>query len=145
LFSALVVVYAGIVIAEARAILEFIYRKPEITGGVHLIWPLGLAMVLESVRQGSAMALLSVNVTRIFFASRLVAVLIFVAGALMLGRIWGAEGVLWANAASHAVGTAIVIYAALALGNPGAEPKRVRRPARAAASGAPVEAAPPVR
>jgi O-antigen/teichoic acid export membrane protein len=112
LFLALVLVYAGAVMSEAKTILALLYRKPEIAAGAYLLWPLGLAMILESARQGSTMALLSMNVTRPFFASRVVAVSVFIVGALALGRIWSADGILWAYAMSHAAGTALVVYAA---------------------------------
>jgi O-antigen/teichoic acid export membrane protein len=112
LFLTLVLVYAGLVMSEAKTILSLLYRKPEITAGAYLLWPLGLAMILESARQGSTMALLSLSVTRTFFVSRVVAVSVFVVGVLTLGRIWSAEGILWAYAMSHAAGTALVVYAA---------------------------------
>ncbi len=112
LFVALVVIYAGLVMSESKAILSLLYRKPEIAAGAYLLWPLGLAMILESARQGSSMALLSLNVTRPLFMSRLVAISVFAAGAIALGRLWPAEGILWAYAMSHAAGTALVMYAA---------------------------------
>ena len=59
------------------------------------------------------MALLSLNVTRPLFVSRLVAISVFVIGAIALGRMmWPAEGILWAYAMSHLAGTALVMYAA---------------------------------
>jgi O-antigen/teichoic acid export membrane protein len=112
LFVALVLLYAGIVMSESKTILSLLYRKPEIAAGAYLLWPLGLAMILEAARQGSSMALLSLNVTRPVFTSRLVAVSIFAVSALVLGRIWPAEGILWAYAMSHAAGTALIMYAA---------------------------------
>ena len=112
LFLVLVLIYAGLVMSEAKTILSLLYRKPEIAAGAYLLWPLGLAMILESGRQGSQMALLSLNVTQPFFVSRVVAVSVFIVGALALGRIWSADGILWAYAMSHAAGTAFVIHAA---------------------------------
>lgn len=130
LFLALVVIYAGLVMSEAKPILSLLYRKPEIAAGAYLLWPLGLAMILESGRQGSQMALLSLNVTRPFFVSRVIAVAVFLVGALALGRIWSADGILWAYAASHAAGTAFVIYAAFSRLSPHAAipiaPQRAR-------------------
>jgi O-antigen/teichoic acid export membrane protein len=112
LFVALVVIYAGLVMSESKTILSLLYRKPEIAAGAYLLWPLGLAMILEAARQGSSMALMSLNITRPLFMSRLVAISIFVIGVIVLGRIWPAEGILWAYAMSHAAGTALIIYAA---------------------------------
>jgi len=112
LFVALVLVYAGLVMSESKAILSLLYRKPEIAAGAYLLWPLGLAMILESARQGSSMALLSLNVTRPLFVSRLVAISVFVIAAIALGRMWPAEGILWAYAMSHLAGTTLVMYAA---------------------------------
>ena len=113
LFVGLVLMYAGVVMSESKAILSLLYRKPEIAAGAHLLWPLGLAMIREAARQGSSMALLSLNITRPVFTSRLVAISIFIAGALALSRIWPAEGILWAYAMSHAAGTALIMYAVL--------------------------------
>jgi O-antigen/teichoic acid export membrane protein len=115
LFLVIVLFYTGAVMSEANTILALLYRKPEIVAGAYLLWPLGLAMVAESVKQGSTMALLALNKTRIFFVSRTVAVSIFIVGAWSVGRLWAPEGLLWANALSHAAGSAIVICAALAL------------------------------
>lgn len=116
LFVALVLVYAGLVMSESKTILALLYRKPEISAGAYLLWPLGLAMILEAARQGSSMALLSLNVTRPLFVSRLVAISVFVIAAIALGRMWPAEGILWAYAMSHGAGTALVMYAAFYLG-----------------------------
>jgi len=119
LFTGLVVLYAAIVAAESKAILSLLYRKPEIAAGAYLLWPLGIAMVLEAARQGSSMALLSLNVTRTFFIARVAAVSVFVAGVLTLGKLWGAEGILWANAMSNAAGAALIFIAAMRLGTDG--------------------------
>ena len=112
LFVGLVLVYAGLVMSESKTILSLLYRKPEIAAGAYMLWPLGLAMILEAARQGSSMALLSLNVTRPLFVSRLVAISVFAIAAVALGRAWPAEGILWAYAMSHATSTALVMYAA---------------------------------
>jgi O-antigen/teichoic acid export membrane protein len=112
-FTGLVVLYAALVLSEARAVLEFIYRKPEIAAGAHLLWPLAIAMVLETARQGPSVALLALNRTPIFFVSRVVAVTVFIVGAMSLGRMLGAEGILWANALSHAVGALMFLSVVL--------------------------------
>jgi hypothetical protein len=117
LFLVIVLLYTGLVAGGAEALLTLLYRKPEIAAEAHLLLPLGIAMVLESIKQGSAMALLSLNRMRIFFVSRAVAVAIFIVGSWLLIRIWTPDGILWANALSHAAGTAIVIGAALMLKN----------------------------
>jgi hypothetical protein len=63
--------------------------------------------------------------------SRVVALSVFILGALALGRIWSAHGILWAYALSHAAGTAFVVYAAFSRLSPHAGaspvPQRGRR------------------
>lgn len=135
LFVGLVVIYAGLVLAESKPILSLLYRKPEIAAGAHLLWPLGLAMILEAARQGSSMALLSLNVTRPLFISRVIAISIFAIGAIALGRLWPAEGILWAYAMSHAAGTALIMYAAFfRLGVPSQTPLAADQGSDAAAA-----------
>ena len=41
-FTGLVVLYSALVLSEPRALLEFIYRKPEIAVGAYLLWPLAI-------------------------------------------------------------------------------------------------------
>jgi O-antigen/teichoic acid export membrane protein len=123
-FTAIVVLYAGIVMLEAPRLLTLLYRKPEIAAAAHLLWPLGLAMILESARQGSSMALLSMNRTRMFFVSRVVGVAAFLGGIAVLARPMGMEGILWANVIAHAVGTGILIVEALNLKDSPAPPAR---------------------
>lgn len=114
-FTTIVVVYAGLVMMESHRLLTLIYHKPEIVNAAYLLWPLGLAMIIESARQGSSMALLSVNRTRMFFMSRVAGVSVFLIGVLILGHLLGAQGILWANVAAHAVGTGLLLREALRL------------------------------
>jgi O-antigen/teichoic acid export membrane protein len=108
-FTGIVIIYCGIVLAESKFILEVMYRKPEIITATNLLWPLALAMILDSARQGSSMSLLALGRTRIFFMSRLAGIIIFLGATVVLGRALGFEGVLWANVISHAVGTALIL------------------------------------
>jgi O-antigen/teichoic acid export membrane protein len=111
-FTAMVVVYAAIVLGESQTILALLYRKQEIAASSHLLWPLGIAMIAEAAPQGSSIALLAINRTRVFFFSRALGVAILLGGAALLGPTMGAEGILWANAVSHAVGAALLMLAA---------------------------------
>lgn len=112
-FTAIVTAYAALVMVEPQWLLTMIYRKPEIAAAAPLLWPLGLAMILESARQGSSMALLSMRQTRMFFVSRVIGVGVFLVGVLTLGQMMGMEGILWANVVAHAVGTVILMREAL--------------------------------
>ncbi|MDB5599794.1 MAG: hypothetical protein JWN71_1838 [Xanthobacteraceae bacterium] len=114
-FTTIVVVYAGLVMLGSHRLLALIYHKPEIVNAAYLLWPLGLAMIIESARQGSSMALLSVNRTRMFFMSRVAGVSVFLIGVLILGHLLGAQGILWANVVAHAVGTGLLLREALSL------------------------------
>ena len=114
-FTSIVIVYAAIVVIEPQQLLTLIYRKPEIAAASALLWPLGLAMILESARQGSSMALLSLRRTQMFFVSRVVGVSVFILGVVVLGRMMGTEGILWANVTSHAVGTGLLMYEAFTI------------------------------
>ena len=108
-FTGIVVIYCGIVLAESKLILEVMYRKAEIVTATNLLWPLALAMILDSARQGSSMSLLALGRTRIFFMSRLAGIIVFLGATAALGGAMGFEGVLWANVISHAVGTALIL------------------------------------
>ncbi len=59
------------------------------------------------------MALLALGRTRIFFLSRLAGIVAFLGATIVLGRMAGFEGVLWANILSHAVATTLIIREAL--------------------------------
>jgi O-antigen/teichoic acid export membrane protein len=127
-FTAMVVVYAAVVLGESKTILALLYRKQEIAASSYLLWPLGIAMIAEAAPQGSSIALLAMNRTRVFFFSRALGVAILLGGAAVLGPTKGAEGILWANAVSHAVGAALLMAAAFRIRE---EPQSVarRRPA----------------
>ncbi len=114
-FTFIVVVYAAIVMFESQRLLSLLYRKPEIVAAAHLLWPLALAMILESARQGSSMALLSINRTQMFFVSRIAAVTTFVLAGLALSQLMSWQSILWANALSHAVGTGMLMYEVLTI------------------------------
>jgi hypothetical protein len=67
--------------------------------------------------------------------SRLVAISVFVIGVVALGRMWPAEGILWAYAMSHATSTALVMYAAFyGLGSPSHIPFATARSRKAEAA-----------
>lgn len=112
-FTIIVVLYAALIMIEAPRLLNLLYRKPEIVAAAHLLWPLALAMILESARQGSSMALLALNRTQMFFVSRVAAVTVFLVAAGALSQVLGWEGILWANVLSHLVGTGMLIYEVL--------------------------------
>jgi O-antigen/teichoic acid export membrane protein len=114
-FTALVVIYAAVVLTESETILKLLYRKQAISASAHLLWPLGIALIVEAAPQGSSIALLALNRTRIFFISRILGVAILLAGTLLLGPAIGTEGILWANAVSHAVGAALLMFAAFTI------------------------------
>ncbi|MBN8959130.1 MAG: hypothetical protein J0H17_21620 [Rhizobiales bacterium] len=111
-FTASVVVYGALVMIESKTLLSLIYHKPEIVNASHLLWPLGLAMILESSRQGSSIVLLAISRTQMFFWSRVVAISAFLISALLLGRLLGAEGILWANVVAHTLGAGILMIEA---------------------------------
>ena len=108
-FTGIVVIYCGIVLSQSKFILEVMYRKPEIITATQLLWPLALALTIDSARQGSSMALLALGRTRVFFLSRLAGIAAFICATAVLGRTMGFEGVLWANVISHVVGTALIL------------------------------------
>jgi O-antigen/teichoic acid export membrane protein len=114
-FTGVVVLYCGLVLFEAPRIVAFAFRKPEITGSIHLLWPLAAAIVLNAASVGATTALLAENRTQPAFASRVVAVLAFLAAAAILGPLMGVEGLLWANAIANGFGTAWVMAAVFAL------------------------------
>ena len=114
-FTGIVVVYCGLVLLGAERIVALAFRKPEIIASTHLLWPLAAAAVLGAAGQGAGMALLAENRTQAAFVSRVASVLGFAAGAAVLGPLMGVEGLLWANAAANALGTAWLVAAALAV------------------------------
>ncbi len=111
-FTGSVVLYGTLVMLESKTLLTLVYGKPEIAAAAHLLWPLMLAMILESARQGSSIALLAISRTRMFFWSRVIGIGAFVAGAFLLGRALGADGILWANVIAHALGTGVLMIEA---------------------------------
>jgi O-antigen/teichoic acid export membrane protein len=117
-FTASVVIYGALVMMESKTLLALIYRKPEIADAAYLLWPLGLAMILESSRQGSSIALLAMSRTQMFFWSRVIGISAFLLSALWLGHAMGADGILWANAISQAIGTSILMLEALRIRSP---------------------------
>jgi O-antigen/teichoic acid export membrane protein len=108
-FTGIVIVYCAIVLGGSKFILALMYRKAEIIGATHLLWPLALALILDSARQGASMALLALGRTRVFFMSRLAGIAVFLCATVVLGRLVGFEGVLWANVISHVVGTTLIL------------------------------------
>jgi len=40
---------------------------------------------------------------------------VFILGVVVLGRMMGTEGILWANVTSHAVGTGLLMYEAFTI------------------------------
>ena len=113
LFSLVAGGYCAVIVAAAPVILPALYRKPEIAAAAHLLWPLALAIVLDAIRQASAISLLANRRTRIVFVARAASLAVFVAGALLLHVLVGFEGVLWATAAASATGAVIVLASAL--------------------------------
>ncbi|HXD44312.1 MAG TPA: hypothetical protein VN655_04185 [Pseudolabrys sp.] len=113
LFSAIAAGYCAVILAAAPLILPAIYRRPEIAAAAPLLWPLAAAIVLDAVRQASAISLLANRRTRIVFIARWLALAVFAAGALVLHALIGFEGILWATAAASATGAAMVLGAAL--------------------------------
>jgi O-antigen/teichoic acid export membrane protein len=114
-FTGIVAAYCGLVLLGAERIVTLAFRKPEIIASTHLLWPLAAAAVLGAAGQGAGMALLAENRTQAAFVSRVASVLGFAAGAAVLGPLMGVEGLLWANAAANALGTAWLVAAALAV------------------------------
>lgn len=112
-FSAIATGYCAVILAAAPLILPAVYRRPEIAAAAYLLWPLAAAIVLDAVRQASAISLLANRRTRVVFIARWLAFAVFAGGALVLHALIGFEGILWATAAASATGAAIVLGAAL--------------------------------
>jgi O-antigen/teichoic acid export membrane protein len=130
-FTASVVIYGALVMIESKTLLSLIYRKPEIADAAYLLWPLGLAMILESSRQGSSIVLLAISRTQMFFWSRVVGITAFLISALLLGRAMGAEGILWANVIAHMLGTGILMIEAARIRAPDVSTRGMRTAAEA--------------
>jgi len=113
IFSLVAGGYCALILLAAPVILPALYRKPEIAASAYLLWPLALAIVLDAIRQASAISLLANRRTRIVFVARILALIVFAAGALVLHMIIGFEGVLWATAGASATGAVVVLTAAL--------------------------------
>jgi O-antigen/teichoic acid export membrane protein len=113
IFTAIAASYCAVVLAAAHWILPTLYRKPEIAAAAYLLWPLALAIVLDAVRQASAISLLARRRTRIVFTARWIALIVFAGCGLLLSALIGFEGILWATAAASAIGAAIVLTSAL--------------------------------
>jgi Na+-driven multidrug efflux pump len=132
-FTGTVLLYAMIVLSEAKPILALIYRKPEIIAATSLLWPLAFAMILESTRIGSSIALLALGQTRVFFTVRMAAIAVLLGATAILAPVLGFEGVLWANVISHLVATILFVPKVLgievALASTKAMPGSKERPA----------------
>jgi len=113
IFSAIAGGYCAVILVASPLILPAVYRKPEIAAAAYLLWPLALAIVLDAIRQASAISLLANRRTRIVFIARWLALAVFAAAAFVLHALIGFEGILWATAAASATGAAIVLGAAL--------------------------------
>jgi O-antigen/teichoic acid export membrane protein len=113
IFTAIAASYCAVILAAAHLILPALYRKPEIAAAAYLLWPLALAIVLDAVRQASAISLLARRRTRIVFTARWIALAVFAGGALLLRALIGFVGILWATAAPSAAGAGIVLASAL--------------------------------
>lgn len=113
LFAAIATGYCAVILAAAPLILPAVYRRPEIAASAHLLWPLAAAIVIDAVRQASAISLLANRRTRIVFIGRWLAFAVFSGSALVLHALIGFEGILWATAAASATGAVIVLGAAL--------------------------------
>jgi O-antigen/teichoic acid export membrane protein len=113
IFSAIAGGYCAVILAASPLILPAVYRKPEIAAAAYLLWPLALAIVLDAIRQASAISLLANRRTRIVFIARWLALAVFAVAAFVLHALIGFEGILWATAAASATGAAIVLGAAL--------------------------------
>jgi O-antigen/teichoic acid export membrane protein len=122
IFSAIGLTYCALILAVAPFILPALYKKPEIAASAFLLWPLSFGIVCEATRIASSMSLLATRRTRIVFLARLASLMVFAAGALILGYATGFIGILWGNAIGIAVGTVIVIGAALRPAPLGASP-----------------------
>jgi O-antigen/teichoic acid export membrane protein len=118
IFTAVVSAYCGVILAAAPALLPMIYKKPEITLSAFLLWPLSLAIIFEGARIASSMSLLAMRRTRIVLVARLVALVAFAGSGAVLAHYMNYVGILWANVLGTAVGTAIVIGAALRRSDP---------------------------
>jgi O-antigen/teichoic acid export membrane protein len=113
IFSLIAGGYCAFIVAAAPEILPALYRKPEIAAAAHLLWPLALAIVLDAIRQASAISLLANRRTRVVFVARAISLAVFAAGAAFLHALIGFEGILWATAAASATGAVIVLASAL--------------------------------
>lgn len=113
IFTAIVSIYCALILATSHIILPAIYKKPEIAASAFLLWPLALAIICEGARIASSMSLLATRRTRVVFMARLVALAAFAGAGIGLSYFMGYVGIMWANALGTAVGTAIVIGAAL--------------------------------
>jgi O-antigen/teichoic acid export membrane protein len=112
-FAAIAAAYCAVILAAAPLVLPLLYKKPEIAAAAYLLWPLAIAIVLDALRQASAISLLARQYTRIVFVARWIALTVFVAGAFGLGLLMGFEGILWATVAASATGAVIVLTSAL--------------------------------
>lgn len=112
-FAAIALIYCVAILAAAKPVLSTLYKKPEIAAAAYLLWPLAIAIVLESARQASAISLLANRHTRIVFVARWIALGVFVGAALVLHALIGFAGILWATAVASGTGAAIVLGAAL--------------------------------
>jgi O-antigen/teichoic acid export membrane protein len=112
-FAAIAAAYCAIILAAAPFVLPLLYRKPEIAAAAYLLWPLAIAIVLDALRQASAISLLARRHTRIVFVARWIALAVFVGSALVLGLLIGFEGILWGTVAASATGAGIVLTSAL--------------------------------
>ena len=112
-FAAIAAAYCAIILAAAPFVLPLLYRKPEIAAAAYLLWPLAIAIVLDALRQASAISLLARRTTRIVFVARWIALAVFVGSALVLGLLIGFEGILWGTVAASATGAGIVLTSAL--------------------------------
>lgn len=113
IFAGIAAAYCAVILAAAPFLLPALYRKPEIAAASYLLWPLATAIVLDALRQASTIALLANRRTRIVFVARWFALIVFLAGGLVLNTLIGVAGILWATAAASAVGAMLVLAAAL--------------------------------
>lgn len=113
IFATIAAAYCAIVLAAAPLVLPLLYKKPEIAAAAYLLWPLAIAIVLDALRQASAISLLARRHTHIVFVARWLALAVFAAGALVLGLLIGFEGILWGTVAASATGAGVVLTSAL--------------------------------
>jgi len=112
-FAAIALIYCVAILAAAKPVLSTLYKKPEIAAAAYLLWPLAIAIVLESARQASAISLLANRRTRVVFVARWIALGVFAGAGLVLHALIGFAGILWATAVASGTGAAIVLGAAL--------------------------------